>query len=74
MSAEQAVTMTDAGSAADVVQQAEKLWAAGERRGALKLIWDAGADREWLATFAAGQGLSDDAADLLVERVSGGAW
>lgn len=49
-----AVVLNESGAgSADVTSTAMDLWDSGDKEGALRLMWDDGADADWLYQFVA---------------------
>ncbi len=62
--------LNEAGTAALVVSKALDMWDAGDRRGALRLMHQDGAERDWLTTFLGAQeGITATEAEALLNDV-----
>ncbi len=63
--------LREAGTAALVTEQALNMWDAGDRRGALRLMHQDGAERDWLTMFVGAQeDITAAEADALVDEVA----
>lgn len=61
----------EAGDSANAaVTQALTRWESGDHIGALRVMYEDGADREWLASFAVKLGSSRVVAEMAIEAVT----